>query len=117
MLARLTGFHKRAIATLAFSPNGTKLLTIGGDDQHTAAIYDWASQSLLCTVKTGRDKILKASWKNESEFMTVDPNNLKFFTCKGKNVSVKKGIIGSYKKTFKKHTTCAYVISKRDPDI
>ena len=109
VLAHLTGFHRRAVNVLAFSPNGGKLLTIGQDDQHSAAIYDWSSQSLLCTTKTGGDKVISASWKNESEFMTVDPTNVKFFKCNGKNVTSKKGILGTHRNALKKHTCGAYV--------
>lgn len=37
----LKGFHRRAIMVLKFSPNGQKLLSIGNDDNHSVAIYDW----------------------------------------------------------------------------
>jgi echinoderm microtubule-associated protein-like 6 len=32
VLAQLTGFHRRAVNCLQFSPSGGKLLTIGQDD-------------------------------------------------------------------------------------
>ena len=43
VLAKLSGFHRRAIRTLEFSPNGKFLLSIGEDDNHSVALYDWAA--------------------------------------------------------------------------
>lgn len=40
-IAQINGFHKRAIRNLAFSPNGDKLMSLGEDDFHSMAIYDW----------------------------------------------------------------------------
>lgn len=71
VLAQLTGFHRRAVNCIEFSPCGSKLLTIGQDDQHSAAIYDWANQILLSTVRTGVDKVFAAAWSSETEFMTA----------------------------------------------
>jgi WD40 repeat protein len=48
VVAKIFGFHRRAVRQLAFSPSGKKLLSIGEDDQHMVAIYDWASQTKLC---------------------------------------------------------------------
>ena len=62
MKSLLTGFHRRAVLCLEFSKTGEKLLTIGQDDQHSAAIYDWEKKILLCTVRTGPDRVFGASW-------------------------------------------------------
>ena len=51
VLAKITGFHRRAISQLAFSPSGSKLLSIGKDDQNSVAIYDWATQAMLGNAK------------------------------------------------------------------
>jgi microtubule-associated protein-like 6 len=34
-------FHLRAITNLAFSPDGTKLVSIGRDDDNSLAIHEW----------------------------------------------------------------------------
>ena len=41
-LAHFTGFHKRAIRVLAFSPSGRRIAAVGDDDNHTMTIHDWA---------------------------------------------------------------------------
>ena len=91
VLARLTGFHRRAVSCLKFSPSGSKLLSIGQDDQHSIAVYDWANQVLLSTARAGSDKVHDASWKSESEFMTVGAKLAQFFTLNGKNIRAKRG--------------------------
>ena len=40
-LKNLKGFHWRAISVVKFNPKGDKLLSIGNDDNHSVAIYDW----------------------------------------------------------------------------
>lgn len=42
VVAKISGFHRRAVRNLAFSPSGAKLLSLGEDDHHSAAVYDWA---------------------------------------------------------------------------
>ena len=108
VLAQLTGFHRRAVNCLAFSPNGSKLLTVGADDQHSVAIYDWASQALLCTTRTGPDRAYDAAWKSESEFMTVDPKFVRFHTAKGQSIGTKKGLLGAQRAQLKDHLCGSY---------
>lgn len=62
VLARLSGFHRGGVGCLKFSPGGTKLLTIGQDEQHSIAVYDWANQILLSATKCGADAVYDAAW-------------------------------------------------------
>ena len=39
--AKLSGFHKRAVVIVEFSPSGKRLLTVGQDDKNSLAAYDW----------------------------------------------------------------------------
>lgn len=41
LLCFISDFHIRGVSHLAFSPDGTLLLTIGMDDDHSLALYDW----------------------------------------------------------------------------
>ena len=41
----LTGFHRRAVLQLAFSPDGKYLASVGQDDDHSVAVWDWAKKT------------------------------------------------------------------------
>jgi microtubule-associated protein-like 6 len=94
VLARLSGFHRGGVGCLKFSPDGSKLLTIGQDEQHSVAVYDWANQILLSTTKIGADTVYDAAWENESRFMTAGAKLAQFFTLAGKNIRGEKGVMG-----------------------
>jgi microtubule-associated protein-like 6 len=48
--ARLAGVHAFAIVSLAFSPDGSRIISCGIDDLHTVAIWDWDKKTLLVAV-------------------------------------------------------------------
>lgn len=93
MLARLNNFHLRAVALVAFSPDGSKLASIGGDDDHSLAIYDWAQGLLLGTCKVDQSKVTALAYKNENEFMTCGLKHVKFYTANGKNIKPQRGTL------------------------
>jgi len=43
-IANLKGFHRGNIKVIKFSPDGSKLLTIGGVVEYSVAIYDWVKK-------------------------------------------------------------------------
>lgn len=47
----LEGFHRRAVTIVNFSPDGRLLATMGADDHHGLAVYDWENSVLLCTTR------------------------------------------------------------------
>lgn len=64
-------------------------------------------------MRTGPDKVLSATWKTESEFMTVGPRAAQFFTVAGKNISAKKGVLAPHqyskqRSRVKQHLCCTY---------
>ena len=91
MLSRMNNFHLRAVILVAFSPDGTKLLSIGRDDDNSLAIYDWAQNMLLVTVKVDKNKVTGLACKSETEFMTCGLKHVKFYTLTGKNVKPLRG--------------------------
>jgi microtubule-associated protein-like 6 len=95
VLSCLKGFHLNSIAWLKFSPNGKKLLTVGNDDDHSVAIYDWARGKLVGTSKVDKEKVTCAVWKNENEFVTCGLKHIKFWVQKGTNLISKNGIYGN----------------------
>lgn len=112
-LARINGFHRRAVRNLAFSPNGDKLLSIGEDDFHSVAIYDWANNRMISNSKVDPDKVFDAQWKDETEFMTVGMKHVKFFTAQGQNLVGNKGLYGAVGPT--PMICCSYVFNEKIP--
>jgi WD40 repeat protein len=91
-------FHTHGIQLLEFSPNGSKLLTVGQGPHNTVAVYDWTNSIVSTQCRTGTSRIKSASWENEQEFTIVsdyDPHkrssNTKFYRIQGKNLSLKVG--------------------------
>lgn len=93
MLSQMNDFHLRAVCVVEFSPDGTKLASIGQDDDNSLAIYDWSKKMLLTTVKVDKAKVTALSYKNDTEFMTCGLKHVKFYTVNGKNVKALRGTL------------------------
>jgi WD40 repeat protein len=101
-LNTLVGFHKRGISQLAFSIAGHKLASIGMDDDHSIAIYDWQNSKLVASGKGDKQKLLDCGFVpgktgSSSELVVVGNKVIKFFTINGRGLKARRGIIGSGK--------------------
>lgn len=94
-LACLTGFHRRAIRYLDFSPNGNLILSVGDDDDHSLAVYDWQNSRLVCNSKVDKDTVLGALFLSNTDLVVYGAKFIKFFTIAGQNVTSNRGITGS----------------------
>jgi WD40 repeat protein len=65
LLIEIRGFHKGALRLLAFSPDGTKLLSVGSDQFYSVAVYDWVSGNILASAKVFNTIPYSADWKND----------------------------------------------------
>ena len=92
VLAVLKGFIQGAAYILKFSPDGSKLLCIGKDADHSIAIYDWANQKLIASSKVDKSFVTDAAFKNDTEFVTVGTRHIKFWSMKGGILNFKRGI-------------------------
>ena len=52
LLNTLKGFHRRGVNQLAFSKTGQYILSLGVDDQHSLAIYDWEKGTMIHNSKS-----------------------------------------------------------------
>lgn len=93
-LACLTGFHRRAIRYLDFSPNGNLILSVGDDDDHSLAVYDWQANRMVCNSKVDKDTVLGVSFISNSDFVVYGAKFIKFFSMAGTNVTSNRGITG-----------------------
>ena len=54
---------QRAVVALAFSPNeGTYLASVGQDNDHSVAIYNWETEELLVTYAGDQNPVLCVNW-------------------------------------------------------
>ena len=55
--ATMRGFHRNSILQLDFSPDQTKLATLGNDTYHSIAIYNWQTQERLYAARSTIDPV------------------------------------------------------------
>lgn len=99
---------------MQFSPSGKKLLTIGADEHNSIAVYDWANQQILCSVKGGLNKVYDASWYSDTEFMTADAKLVQFHKIAGKSIVSTKGALGKDRGKLQEHRSCCFAFEKND---
>ncbi|EAR94225.2 HELP domain protein (macronuclear) [Tetrahymena thermophila SB210] len=92
VLGLLNDFHTRAVSVLEFSSDGSQLLTIGDDNDHSLAIYDWQQSRMICNSKVDKSAVTCAIWKNNNEFVTCGVKHIKFWSLQGRNLTSKSGI-------------------------
>eukprot|EP00003_Mantamonas_plastica_P008476 TRINITY_DN1744_c0_g1_i5.p1 TRINITY_DN1744_c0_g1~~TRINITY_DN1744_c0_g1_i5.p1 ORF type:complete len:533 (+),score=185.96 TRINITY_DN1744_c0_g1_i5:98-1696(+) len=97
-----------SVCCLAFSPDGTRVASVGNDNDHTIAVWDWEAESVLAKAKgqTG-DKVLAIKFNPylEGQLVTCGIKHIKFWTLEVRQsalgiegfLSNKKGIFGSNK--------------------
>ena len=96
-LANLKGFHLRAVRLLKFSPDGSKLLSGGEDDDNSIAVYDWKNQKMIGSSPVDKARVLDGDWSSDTEFATCGLKHIKFFELNGRNIKATKGLFGSIK--------------------
>jgi len=98
-LAVLKGFHKRGVCQVAWSEDGTKIASVGQDDNHSIAVYDWEQERKIGSCKGGSNKVLDIKFApgpapGTQNLVTCGEKHVKFWTMKGRNLKSKKGIFG-----------------------
>jgi len=83
------------VRNLQFSPSGDKLVSVGEDDFHSVAVWDWANKKMIANAKVDPDKVFDVCWKDETEFATVGMKHVKFFTLNGATLNGVKGTYGT----------------------
>lgn len=83
-ICNLNEFHLRMIVQVAFSPSGTKLLSVGADDYQSFAVHDWQSRSMITNGRTDTGACTAVAWEDEKKFVTCGIKNIVFWEITGK---------------------------------
>jgi microtubule-associated protein-like 6 len=101
-LAILKGFHKRAVISVAFNSDGSKVASVGLDDDHSLAVYDWCAGALLATAKGDTNRILDIQNNTsrdanpQTDFVTVGVKHIKFWSLENTGTLIeKRGLLGT----------------------
>ena len=81
-VAKLQGFHKRRVTLLQFSPTGQYIASVGGDDAHSVAVYDWRKQSCIFFGAGHLEEVYALAFNPHDldEFLQVGGKHVKFWS-------------------------------------
>jgi len=100
-LACLVGFHKRAVVSVDISRDGNKIVSVGADDNHSVAVYDWKAGAMLGSATGDTNKVLDVMWNltksadPNTDFVTVGVKHIQFWNLAGGSLKSKKGLLGT----------------------
>lgn len=105
--------HKRAVVSVAISPDGGKVASVGLDDDHTILVHDIATKQLIASVEGDTNRILGVYWNqtaaanSTTEFVTVGVKHIRFWTLAGGSLTKQKGLLGR-KGKYQAFLDCAF---------
>jgi WD40 repeat protein len=81
-VAKLQGFHKRRVTHVQFSPTAQYIASVGGDDAHSVAVYDWRKQSCVFFGAGHLEEVYGLAFNphNMDEFVQVGGKHVKFWS-------------------------------------
>lgn len=92
------GFHQRFVAALCFSSDGKKLGSVGGDDDHSVAVYSWENGVLTASAKGERNSVASMCCGTVTgAWVTCGDKHIRFWTEQGKHLTSKKAVFGAAK--------------------
>ena len=90
----LCGFHKVAVSALAFSRKGKLLASIGEDEKHSLAIYNWETGTLIASAKGEKQKVYSISFNYAgTRIAQCGHNHVRFWQLNGRNLTPMKGLM------------------------
>ncbi|XRB07249.1 echinoderm microtubule-associated protein-like [Pycnococcus provasolii] len=93
--AELRGFHQRAVVQLAFDVTGRYLATVGLDDAHSIAVYDWNLRKMVANSKGDENRLFVCRYNpHDGRLVTGGVRHLKFWVMDGGYLVGKKGMYG-----------------------
>ena len=95
LLAELKGFHRRAVVSLSFDGTGRFLSSVGLDDDHSVAVYDWQSRRMLANSKGDANRIFNVEYNpHDGRIVTGGVKHVKFWVMEGGYLVGRRGVYG-----------------------
>jgi microtubule-associated protein-like 6 len=100
-ICRISGYHKRAIMSVAISLDATKVVSVGADDNFSVAVNDIATGQLLVESKGDSNRILDVQWNqtkasnSSTDFVTVGEKHIKFWSMASNQLKFQSGVLGA----------------------
>ena len=95
LLAELKGFHRRAVVSLSFDGTGRFLSSVGLDDDHSVAVYDWQSRRMLANSKGDANRIFNVEYNpHDGRIVTGGVKHIKFWVMEGGYLVGRRGVYG-----------------------
>eukprot|EP00697_Spironema_sp_BW2_P015725 gnl/Spiro4/6685_TR3446_c0_g2_i2.p1 gnl/Spiro4/6685_TR3446_c0_g2~~gnl/Spiro4/6685_TR3446_c0_g2_i2.p1 ORF type:complete len:1221 (-),score=379.91 gnl/Spiro4/6685_TR3446_c0_g2_i2:16-3678(-) len=115
-LAKLS-FHQRAVTSLTFSSDGTKLVSAGMDADHTICVWDWKSGRLITSSPASKQKILMLvvnEYLNDTlQFVCCGVGHISFWDLNGENLTGFPGRVGEKGSVMQTNTCCRWTSKTR----
>ncbi len=90
--ACLRGVHQRGVVCLDFSPDGTLLLSVGDDLDHSLCIWDWKRERALAVSRGCPRRILQAKFHpHDGGLVTVGDKHMEMWRLQDGQLLATKG--------------------------
>jgi WD40 repeat protein len=88
--------HTRGVNLLAWGEDGSRLVSVGVDDSHIVALWDWRVNKMVASGIGGEGVLLGVAISEDGKtIVAVGVKQILFFTVDGRALRSKKGLIGS----------------------
>uniref|UniRef100_A0AAY4ASC1 Echinoderm microtubule-associated protein-like 6 n=1 Tax=Denticeps clupeoides TaxID=299321 RepID=A0AAY4ASC1_9TELE len=107
-LSLLRGQHQRGVCALEFTADGKSLVSVGIDEGHCIAIWDWKKGEKIAKARGHKDKIfvVKGNPFRMDKLVTVGIKHIKFWQHTGGGLTFKRGIFGNLGKQETMMSVC-----------
>ncbi|XP_033734062.1 echinoderm microtubule-associated protein-like 6 [Pecten maximus] len=88
--------HQNGVAAVAFDREGTRLVSVGLDQQSTINVWDWKRGKILATVRGHTDRVFDVQFHpfKENTVVSCGVKHIKFWTLCGNSLTSRKGVFG-----------------------
>jgi len=87
--------HTRGVSLLAWGEDGSRLVSVGVDDSHIVALWDWRMKKMVASGIGGDGLLLAVAISEDGKtIIAVGVKQVLFFTVEGRALRSKKGLIG-----------------------